>query len=379
MSLGVSIRQIAALAGVSRGTVDRALNNRPGIAPGQREKILVIAREHGYRINRAGRVLGLNKSPLKIGIQMPSDGNDFFIDVLAGIRQAADELADYGLSVAVRTMKGYSEEMQIRQVRELAADGVNGLAVVPIDRPGVRLLFNELAGRSLPVIAFNTDITDSKRLCYIGNDYQHSGRIAAGVLGLASNGAALATLVITGSTQVLGHNQRIAGFHAAIRASYPNIQVIDIEENQDDDETSCRLVEKFIAKGKRFQALYLTAGGVAGACRALEAHGLGGVVKVICFDQVRSTIPYHRSGLITASIGQDPFQQGYQAVRRLFDYLLDGSAPPGRILTKNTIIIREHYPEAQFSGPGGGQPHINKINQEANNDYILPGYQQNPL
>jgi ABC-type sugar transport system substrate-binding protein len=49
--------------------------------------------------------------------------------------------------------------------------------------------------------------------------------------------------------------------------------------------------------------------------------------------------------LITASIGQDPWQQGYQAVKRLFDYLLDGTLPPDRIITRNEIMIREHFPE----------------------------------
>ncbi|MDW7659413.1 MAG: substrate-binding domain-containing protein [Bacillota bacterium] len=278
-------------------------------------------------------------------MQMPAEGNDFFIEVARGIDQASDELADYGLSVSVQTMKGYCAETQIRQVRDLIAEGVHGLAIVPIDCPSIRKLFDDLAGRNLPVIAFNTDITDGRRLCYIGNDYLHSGRIAAGVLGLASGGAALDTLIVTGSTQVLGHNQRIAGFHTTIRSHYPWIKIIDIEENQDDDETSYRHIESILTTGKQFQALYLTAGGVAGACRALEAHNLGGAVKVICFDQVSSATRYHQSGLITASIGQDPYQQGYQAVKRLFDYLLDGTLPPDKIITRNEIMIREHFPE----------------------------------
>ena len=306
----------------------------------------MLARAHGYRSNRAGRALGLQKSPRKIGIQMPSEGNDFFLDVRQGIDRAAEELADYGLGVSVRTMKGFSVEKQLAQVRQLVDEGIHGLALVPLDCPPVRELLSQLAGRNLPVIAFNTDISDGRRLCYIGNDYLLSGRIAGGILGLASGGADLATLIITGSTQVLGHNQRIAGFHETIRSSYPCIHISDIEENQDDDETSYHLVEQKILSGQPFQALYLTAGGVAGACRALAAHGLAGTVKVICFDQVRSTAHYLKDGLITASIGQEPFQQGYQAVRRLFDYLLDGTAPPDRIITRNEIIIREHCLDA---------------------------------
>lgn len=138
--MGLSMRQLAELAGVSRGTVDRALNNRPGVAPASRDKILQLAREHGYRSNRAGRMLGQNKSPLKIGIQMPAYNNPFFQDVRAGIDQAARELSDFGLSVIWRTMPGYDAAAQVCQVQELLRAGVHGLALVPIDQEPVHRL-----------------------------------------------------------------------------------------------------------------------------------------------------------------------------------------------------------------------------------------------
>jgi len=47
-------------------------------------------------------------------------------------------------------------------------------------------------------------------------------------------------------------------------------------------------------------------------------------------------------GQITAAISQEPERQGYLAVKTLYDYLLDGTRPPDRIITKNEIIIREH-------------------------------------
>ena len=54
--MGVTLQQIAEAAGVSRGTVDRALNDRGRIKPEVAEKIKKIAEEMGYQPNRAGRV-----------------------------------------------------------------------------------------------------------------------------------------------------------------------------------------------------------------------------------------------------------------------------------------------------------------------------------
>lgn len=51
----VTLNQIAEAAGVSRGTVDRALNHRGRINPEVAERILQIAKEMGYRRNLAGR------------------------------------------------------------------------------------------------------------------------------------------------------------------------------------------------------------------------------------------------------------------------------------------------------------------------------------
>ncbi len=348
--MGVSIRQIAQLAGVSRGTVDRALNDRAGINPQIKSRIQAIAAEKGYKTNRAGKMLGICRKPLRIGIQMPAIGNDFFDEVRQGIDQAAAELADLGLVLSVRTTKGFAVDNQIAQIRSLLAEGISGLAFAPIDHPDVTGLLAELAAARIPVAFFNTEISTGPHLSYVGNDYTRSGRIAAGIFGLLSAGQQLRTLIITGSTQILGHNQRIHGFNQVIRRYYPAVTILDIQENQDDDERSASLVSDALQRWPDMNALYLTAGGVAGACRALQESAGGRLIRVVCFDQTHSTAHYLREGVITAAIGQEPVRQGYESVRQLFDYLLDGTAPPRRTLTRNEIWIREHLIDDSLFG-----------------------------
>jgi LacI family transcriptional regulator len=341
--MGLSIRQIAAMAGVSRGTVDRALNHRAGINPQIRAEILAIAAATGYKTNRAGKMLGIRKNPLKIGIQMPAVGNDFFLEVRRGLEQAAVELADFGLILVIREMKGFTVATQIAQVRSLLAEGINALAFVPIDHPDVAGLLDELAAARLPVLTLNTDVASGPRLGYVGNDYARSGAIAAGIFGLLAAGQPLQVLIVTGSRQVLGHNQRIAGFCRTVRQRYPEIAVLDILENQDDDERSCQMVREALTRWPGLDALFLTAGGVAGACRARREFAGSRQIRIICFDQTPGIESYLQDGTIAASIGQEPFRQGHEAVRLLFDYLLDGTAPPLRTLTRNEIMIREHF------------------------------------
>ena len=66
--MAVTLQQIAEAAGVSRGTVDRALNNRGRIRPEVEERIKRIAREMGYQPSRAGRALAMAKRKIRIGV-----------------------------------------------------------------------------------------------------------------------------------------------------------------------------------------------------------------------------------------------------------------------------------------------------------------------
>ena len=63
--MAVTLVEIASLAGVSRGTVDRALNNRGRVDPEVADRVRRIAAELGYRPNREGRLLALAKNPIR--------------------------------------------------------------------------------------------------------------------------------------------------------------------------------------------------------------------------------------------------------------------------------------------------------------------------
>ena len=134
--MSVTIKQISELCGVSRGTVDRVLNNRGKVKPEPEQKVREVADRLGYTPNMAGKALAARKRDLVIGVALVAKGNAFFDDVLSGIRQAGRELADYGVRVSVHTMKGYDVSQQCRMIREVGR-GVHALIVNPINDPQV--------------------------------------------------------------------------------------------------------------------------------------------------------------------------------------------------------------------------------------------------
>ena len=76
--MSITITQIAKLAGVSRGTVDRVIHQRGRVAPEVEKRIRDIMDENDYHPNMLGRALAVSKTPLTIGMIMIEKGNPFF-------------------------------------------------------------------------------------------------------------------------------------------------------------------------------------------------------------------------------------------------------------------------------------------------------------
>jgi LacI family transcriptional regulator len=90
----ITIKDIAALAGVSRGTVDRVLHNRGRVNPDVKNRIMAIAQNAGYKPSRAAKQLVAQKQKLKFGIICHNDTNGFWSSVLQGVDSIEQELAE---------------------------------------------------------------------------------------------------------------------------------------------------------------------------------------------------------------------------------------------------------------------------------------------
>ena len=106
--MAVTLQQIAEAAGVSRGTVDRALNNRGRIRPEVEEKIKKIAQEMGYQPSRAGRALAMAKRKIRIGVILQYMKTPFMQQVLKGVLEAKEEVESFGGYIEYSSVGGSS-------------------------------------------------------------------------------------------------------------------------------------------------------------------------------------------------------------------------------------------------------------------------------
>lgn len=339
-----TIKQIAALAGVSRGTVDRVLNNRGIVNAETAAKIKEIAAAVQYSPNKIAKTLAVKKKNIKLGYIMyaSTSGNPFFDDVVTGINAKAEELAEYGVSVEVRSSEFNNVQKQIALMDELVQAGVQGLAITPVNGPAVAQKINELSGAGVPVVTVNSDIDNSARIAYVGSNYEQSGKTAGGLMRLITNGSANVGIV-TGSHDVLCHAKRVSAFTKSLAKHCPNVKIVGIAENNDDDFQSFSVTKTLLASHPEIDALFLAAAGVYGACRAVIELGLQKKVKIISFDCAPSTRKLIQDGVITATIAQQPFKQGALPLEILFNYLgMDIKPASEKYYTDIEIKIREN-------------------------------------
>ena len=341
--MAVTIRQIAAAAGVSRGTVDRVLHNRPGVKPEIAEHVRKIADDLGFLPNRAGKILAARKQPIKIGCFLPGVGNLFFDDVVKGYRKAEAELADFGVSLVVKSVRGYDAQTHIDSIGELVAQGCSALCLSTLDIPRIRDTVNGLIDSGIPVVAVNTDLSHTRRLCYVGCDYLQAGRTAAGLLSLMPPRETLNLLIVTGSLNMKGHNERIRGFSTTLRKKGVAYRLVDVFESLDNDDYAYEMALKTLKEHPEINCVYIVAAGVAGVCRAIVELGRQKKLTVLSYDEIEPTRQLIRDGVIDFTIGQEPAEQGYRAIQILFDYFMsDRRLAPKNHITETVIKIKEN-------------------------------------
>lgn len=123
----VGVREVAATAGVSLGTVSNVLNNPDRVVPKTRERVERAMRELGFVPSRAAGQLRSRRSEL-IGVVVPDVGNPFWASVLRGIETVADGA---GLTMVVGSTR-QDPARQRHVLRVLESQGVDGLVIAPI-------------------------------------------------------------------------------------------------------------------------------------------------------------------------------------------------------------------------------------------------------
>ena len=339
--MAVTIQQIAEAAGVSRGTVDRALNHRGRISPEVEERIKKIADELGY-VPKKRKRSAAQKKKIRIGIVTQLAKSSFMLEVNRGIGQAREELKGHGVELIIKEGLSVDEEEQTRAIDALVEEGIHGLAIMPVDCEGIRAKINWLIDeKKIPVVTFNSDIVGTRRTCFVGMDNKRSGRTAAGLLGMLTRGIGK-ILVITGYFSNHVDNSRVDGFIEEVKRSYPKLEIAGVQGSFDDTDEVERIIVNAMINIPGINGILVVSGGQAGVGRAFDKLCLDRRPYVLIYDQTAKNEKAIKENIVDFLIDQDGYVQGYRPPHILADMLMKNQMPEAEFLFTD-INIKTKY------------------------------------
>ncbi|MFC0078080.1 substrate-binding domain-containing protein [Flavobacterium procerum] len=338
----ITIKQIAALAGVSAGTVDRIIHNRGQVAQETVDKVNAIIEEHDYKRNILASNLALNKK-FRFAVFLPHYENlEYWRSQIEGIMEAEEEYSKFGimLDYFFYDFDVASFKEAIKEVLEYECDA---LLFAPIFyEESVRFL-KEFEKKNVPVVMIDSDIKSSDH-AYVGQDAFQSGYLAGRLISFAEKNERQVLIFKIAreieSTSV--YLQRIDGFYSYFNDhqeitnfKFSEITIKDSGINQMNLEMFSGINSIFVPNSRA----YIVA-------QFLEENNIKGL-RIIGYDLLNENIDYLNKGIIDFLINQRPEKQGYLGINYLYKKLVLQEETDRTNYIPLEIIVKENYSPAR--------------------------------
>ncbi|KQV66260.1 LacI family DNA-binding transcriptional regulator [Rhizobium sp. Root1220] len=311
-----TVHDIAAAAGVSLATVDRVLNQRPGVRHVTREKVENAIREIGYVRDVAAANLAKGRTYPFVFI-LPASDNSFMHGLNAEVRAAVARAPVDRTEIRTIEIPAFDPDALVAALEMLGEERPSGIALVATDAPEVREAVDKLVENGIPVVTLVSDLTGSRRHHYAGVDNIAAGRTAARLLGRFLGGAEGDVAVLAGSMLVRDHRERLEGFAAVIAREFPSLSILPVLEGRDDPEMAYMLVADALSKKGGIVGVYSLGAGNRGLIKALKARAADRSLTVVAHELTAHTRAALIDGTIDAILNQDAGHEVRSAIRVL--------------------------------------------------------------
>jgi LacI family transcriptional regulator len=278
----ITVAEIAARAGVGTATVDRVLNNRPGVNPETVRRVLQVVAEIGGPPQRGRPRLVEN---FRFAYVLPAAELPFFGLVDRQIALAAGDFRHQRITEVTLRLDADDASHFAEQLAQLA--DCEGIALMAPDLPPVKLAINELVRAGVHVVTLFSDVAGSMRETHIGADNRAAGRTAGLLLGRMAAPGRDTLLLASQATRLSAEIERRIGFAQVVEERFPKLKLARIPDIPADDSGAASALTRFLDDGVDpavVAGLYNVGSGTAGLVRALESNGLTGSVGVAAHD-----------------------------------------------------------------------------------------------
>ncbi|MDR3438040.1 LacI family DNA-binding transcriptional regulator [Telmatospirillum sp.] len=339
----MTIRDVAAQAGVSLATVDRVLNGRKGVSETTIGRVNKAIEQLDFRRDVFAASLATSRE-YRFEFVLPDVAHNTFMTNLSQQVQAASKrLVDQRIHVTETHYRELDGADLCHVLDGIVPEETMGVAVVAIDTPAVREAIDSLVERGVGVVTLVSDITPSRRLDCIGINNVAAGRVAASLIGRFVAGRRGSVAQIVGSLMLNDHVARRLGFAQTMLCDFPGLTLLPVLEGRDDSRVTAPLVGELLDRHPDLVGIYSMGAGNRGIIDALEDRGRQRDVVVIAHELTVHSRRALISGTFDAVIHQEAADEVENAVQTLkaFSDGCVGFVPPR---VRIDIFVRDNLP-----------------------------------
>lgn len=341
------IKEIAKLAGVSIGTIDRVLHNRAGVSAETKKKVLAIIEETGYKKNVIAsrlKLAAIRKIQIAILIPEIKEESSYWKLPQKGIEKAVKELKEQGISISYFFFNSFDPKSFQLVSTEMLLQKFDAIISVPFFRGECDDLLKKLEETNTPVVFLDSQQALSYKAYFIHQDAFKAGQVAARLLEghVKGEGPYFVINILNERGIQINNLQREQGFRSYFQKKNEKnphkIITINLafDEQVDLQEVISKLIETQGAKG-----IFVTN---ARSFRLLDllADYDDPELYLVGFDLNDRNLSYLQAGKIQFLINQKPEYQGYAAVKGLYKLLTSQDDTELNIDIPIDIIVKEN-------------------------------------
>lgn len=324
------------MAGVSRGTVDKVLHDRPGVSDEVRAHVRAVIAEHGYVLPSSRKQREELPRSLNLAIIIPRLTNPFFQAVQTGMEEALTQYQKCSVNLEYYHCDGTNINELLSILAYIEQRGTDGIVMRGSQSRRLCDKINLLAEQDIPVVLIDSDIPGCKRLCLVGEDSNTSGRVAASLLAKSIGGAG-EVAIIGGLPDIAVHRARLQGFEQVMRERFPNIRVVEKIYSFDQSVIAYEKTDMLLQQYPNLRGIFSVVGCTGDIGQAIIDRKAQNI-KIISYNFTPDIVALIKKGIVDFTIGLSPFRQGMDAMHTMLRFLLYNEQPERAFLEMPLLI-----------------------------------------
>jgi LacI family transcriptional regulator len=344
----MTVHEIAALAGVSIGTVDRVLHKRSRVSAATREKIEAIIEQYQFTPNPIARGLKRNR-PYRFFALIPKRDQDagYWGQIIAGVERAACEIKPLGVETEIIEFDRYDPKAFEQFSDDVIAGKPEGLLFAPIMQKRTRPFVEMICAKKIPLVFVDADMPGTTPLCVIGQDSFSGGYLAGRLFHLFAGTVSMPAAVLDVHGDDYNIIRRREGFLSyAEKNGFPVI-VQEYSDNGGGD-ISVKKITRFLKENRQLSGIFITNCMAHLVAKAVKQQRGDEPFLLIGYDLIPSNQLQLLQGCISAIISQRPEEQGREALLTLFRSVVLDQTVEARWEIPLDVYIKENTPSASL-------------------------------